>query len=118
MSHWIWPWNWFKSKEVSSRDQLDEIREKLDGLLEVLTGTVDGLTELPAALEVVTESSNARIDELTQQINEEKAVQALVGVSTKKVTLVASNINQLLGNAETEEDGNTEETSREETSTD
>jgi len=118
MFKWLWPPNWFKKEEVTSREQLDGIRETLDGLLEVLTTTVDGLTELPQALEAVTADSNSRIDELQQQIEEEQSVQFLVKASTKKVTLVASNINQLLDNIEDEKNGNTEEDSRKEVSPD
>ena len=111
-----WLKNLFSKKEVTSRDQLGGIRETLDGLLEVLTTTVEGLAELPAALGDVTEASNSRIAELTQQINEEKAVQTMVKVSTDKVTIVAQNINQLLGNNEENTDGNETEGSGEEVS--
>ena len=37
-----WLKNLFSKKEVTSRDQLGGIRETLDGLLEVLTTTVEG----------------------------------------------------------------------------
>jgi len=110
--------NLFKKKELTSRERLDAAREAIEDILSVLTDAVRGLTELPAELEEVTEESNARIDGLKQQINEEEAVQVLVGQSIAKVTLVASNINQLLGNTETEENGNTKESSGEEVSTD
>lgn len=119
MSHWIWPWNWFRSApELTSREKLEAVSEQIENLLEVLTSTVQGLAELPAELETVTADSDSRIEELKAQIAEEEAVKGLVKTSTSRVTLVAGNINQLLGNAETEEDGNTEEVSGEETSTD